>query len=427
MKVAILTMFSGLSQTYSLVNVVAEHIQMLLEHNIQVKLIVTEDCYPQEGDGIYLDSRIEWVKIKHTLGGKPIKLYDYSNPDMTLHTTFFKEVTSFQKQFRTALEDVDICMMHDILYQGWNYVYNIAIRNVQKEMPHLRFLSFTHSFPVNRPTELQEEMQGRYMPMDHTLFIYPTASGIPSLAKQYHVPEGNCRVLYNSSSLISSLCSEVQELHKSINLLESEVLIIYPGRLTTGKKFDKVVALAGSIKKIGEKTVKVVFCDFPCSDTPSKEYKEAIYYVGNFYGLSKQEILFTSDHGFPDGFPHQGVLDLFSLSNLYICPSFSESFGLTVLEAASKGNFLVLNESVPALEEIGKLLGSYFMRWDARNYGYDTKEEYLPNEHAYYDKHSGQIVKLMREDKALFSKTTIRTRFNSDWIWENQFKPLLEN
>lgn len=31
MKVAILTMFNGLSSTYSLVNVVAEHLKMLLD------------------------------------------------------------------------------------------------------------------------------------------------------------------------------------------------------------------------------------------------------------------------------------------------------------------------------------------------------------------------------------------------------------
>ncbi|MEG2686935.1 MAG: hypothetical protein RR954_07435 [Christensenellaceae bacterium] len=44
MKVAILTMFCGLSTTYSLVNVVADHISMLLAANIPVKILVSEDC-----------------------------------------------------------------------------------------------------------------------------------------------------------------------------------------------------------------------------------------------------------------------------------------------------------------------------------------------------------------------------------------------
>ncbi len=73
-----------------------------------------------------------------------------------------------------------------------------------------------------------------------------------------------------------------------------------------------------------------------------------------FFGLDDSDMVFTSDMGYPQGFPRSAVFELFTLSNLFICPSYSESFGLTVLEAASRGNFLVLNEMVPALEEIGK-------------------------------------------------------------------------
>lgn len=40
MKVAILTMFSGLSTTYSLVNVVADQIRMLLEAQVELKILV---------------------------------------------------------------------------------------------------------------------------------------------------------------------------------------------------------------------------------------------------------------------------------------------------------------------------------------------------------------------------------------------------
>ena len=43
MKVAVLTMFSGLSTTYSLVNVVADQLKMLLDAGISVKLLVSEN------------------------------------------------------------------------------------------------------------------------------------------------------------------------------------------------------------------------------------------------------------------------------------------------------------------------------------------------------------------------------------------------
>ena len=111
--------------------------------------------------------------------------------------------------------------------------------------------------------------------------------------------------------------------------------------------------------------------------------------------------------------------------HLFICPSYSESFGLTVLEAGSRGNFLVLNEAVPALKELGEPLGAYFMRWNARNFGYDTREKYLPSERAYYEEHGQRIVQLMERAPSLHAKTQVRRRYHPRWIWEKQLLPLL--
>ena len=55
MKVAILTMFAGLSSTYSLVNVVADQLQMLLDAGIAVKMLVSENCPDRERTGIFSD------------------------------------------------------------------------------------------------------------------------------------------------------------------------------------------------------------------------------------------------------------------------------------------------------------------------------------------------------------------------------------
>ncbi|MGB3973617.1 MAG: glycosyltransferase, partial [Peptococcia bacterium] len=144
-------------------------------------------------------------------------------------------------------------------------------------------------------------------------------------------------------------------------------------------------------------------------------------------GLEESQIYFTTDLGFPKGLPHPAVMELFTLSNLFICPSYSESFGLTVLEAASRGNFLVLNQAVPALDELGRNLKAYFMRWNARNFGFDTKENYYPSEQAYLEENADRIITQMRENPVLHSKTLVRKRYSPHWIWENQLKPLIFN
>ena len=427
MKVAILTMFSGLSNTYSLVNVVADQINMLLNAKVSVKVLVSENCQDSERQGVFLDENIEWIKVTNTYNGKNIIWHDYTAATGMVHETFFAEAELIAKDLVRHLSDVDVCIMHDILYQGWHLIHNIAIRMAQESLPQVRFLEFTHSLPVNRPKEMEYPFSARFTGMAKTKFVYPTYSGISALAKQYDIPEGKCAVVYNTMPLIASASEPVQKVAQAIDIVGTEILAIYPARLTVGKKFEKVAALAGAIKNKTERSVKVIFCDFPSADIASSVYKSLIRMEGKKYGLLDEDMLFTSDLGYSDGFPRESVFELFELSNLFICPSYSESFGLTVLEAASRGNFLVLNEAVPALKELGDTLGAYFMRWDARNFGYDTHEKYLPSEKAYYEEHGSKIVNLMREDRVLYAKTLARNKYSPQWISRNQLLPLLED
>lgn len=426
MKVGILTMFLELDTTYSLVNVVAEQLRMLLDANIPTKLLVCEHFVENSKYGVYLDERIEWARVCNTLNGKQIHWQDYSQPDGKVHETFFQEADVIAEDLVNKLSDVDVCILHDILYQGWHLIHNVALRKAQEKLPNIRFISFSHSAPVNRPPNPKWPFSARYTPMPRTVYIAFTYASINALARQYDVPEGRCRVINHSLDLLASMSDDVKAISKQFDLLSPDILIVYPGRLTQGKKFDKVAAFAGAIKKKTERTVKVVFCDFPSSDVNPALYKAAVKLVGMRFGLDEDDMIFTTDLGYPNGFPRKGVLELFTLSNLFVSPSYSETFQLTALEAASRGNFLVLNQAVPALEEIGKQLHAYFMRWDARNFGFDTKETYHPSEQAYYEEHGEIVLRMMRENPVLHSKTLVRQRYSPKWIWKNQFEPLLE-
>jgi len=427
MKVGLLTMFNGLDSTYSLVNVVAEQLEMLLKHNINTKLLVSEHCPNDSRYGIYKDERIEWVKVTNTYKDTRIKWRDYSQTQGEVHDTFFEEAEVIAADLVDKLADVDVCIMHDIHYQGWHLLHNVAVRKAQKKLPDTKFIAFTHSFPVNRPPDPDWPFSARYTPMPNTIYVYPTYSGIPALAKQYDVPQGKCRVVNNSLNLLENMNQETQNIAKNIDLLTPDILMIYPGRLTPGKKFEKVAAFAGAMKEKTEVDIKVIFCEFKSSDIKPEKYKKTITTTGCNFGLQKKDMLFTSNLGYPHGVSRKTVLELFTLSNLFVCPSFSESFGLTVLEAASRGNFLVLNERVPALKELGGKLNTYFMKWDARNFGYDTEEEYQPSEKAYYQEHAENILNLIRQNNVLQAKTKVRQRYSPQWIWKNQLQPLLES
>lgn len=427
MKVAILTMFNGLSKTYSLVSVVEEHLHMLLGGGAEVKMLVSQDCPDSERYGIYSDERIEWVKITNRLHGKQIHWVDYAQPTGRVHPSFFQEAEAIADSLYEALLDVDVVFLHDILYQGWHLVHNIAVRQAQGRLPRLRFLAMTHSYPAVRPQRMDWPLSARFLPLPNTTYLYPAESGLAALADQYKVPLELCKAIPNSLNLFGEMGEEVRRLGTRTDLLSPDILAVYPGRLTTGKQMEKAAALMGAIGAVSGKRVKMIFCDFPSLDIEPAAYKRRIGSEGELYGLDREDLVFTSDLGWPDGFPHSGVMDLFTLSNLFICTSYSESFGLIVLEAASRGNMLVLNQAVPALEELGNRLQAYFMRWNARGFGVDMREIYHPSEEAYLREHAELILERMGNNPVIQAKTIIRRQYNPRWIWENRLKPLIEH
>ncbi len=427
MKVGILTMFNGLATVYSLVNVVADHIKMLLDAGIEVRLLVSEDLNYEEKRGIYLDPRIEWVKVCNRYQGELIHWRDYSSPQVPIHDTFLEEAQTIGRDLVDKLQGLDVCMLHDILFQGWHLVHNVAVRYAAERLPKLRFIAMTHSLPDESQVGLQVDWphSARYSPMPNTIYVYPTQCGLKALSRQYRVPIEQCYVLGNTLSILENICDEVVDLNNKVDLISSDILIVYPARFTTGKKFEKVAMLAGALKNVSTYKVKVVFCEFPSMDIEEEEYKRIIRENGIKAGLDLEDMVFTSDWGYPNGMTRGAILDLFTLSNLFVCPSYSESFGLTVLEAASRGNYLVLNEAVPALEELGKNLEAYFMRWDARNFGFTTQENYYPSEEAYYDEHAKKILNEMDHNHVVSAKMKVRKRYSTSWVFENQLKKLL--
>ncbi len=426
MKVAIMTLFNGLDSSYSLVNVVKDQITRLLNNNIAVKILVSEQCDLSNLEGVFADKQIEWCPITNSINGKTIKWIDYSVPSVSLHSSFNDEVAVIAKSLLEHLQDVDICFLHDILFQGWHYVHNIAIREVSNHITNLNFISFTHSFPLPRPKNPLPHLLGFYMPLRNTKYVYPTVSGLTPLASQYCVPEGYCHVVSNSFSLMEFCTPEVASLHQKVNLTDCKILVVYPARLTPAKQHNYLMHLVGSIYKNVEPSIKIIFCDFPSMDVDESDYKKTLMSIADSYGMKPEQVIFSSEYGFKNGFPRKSVLDLFTLSNLFICPSYSESFGLTVLEAASRGNYIVLNSLVPALNELSSYIPSHLMSWRAKTFEGEITPNYA-NDEEYYLKHAHEIVEQMFENPVIQSKTNVRNRYSLEWIWKNQLEPLISS
>ncbi len=175
---------------------------MLLDAGIEVRMLVSETCPDRERTGIFLDPRVEWVRVVNTRQGSPITWYDYSGSIGRVHDSFFEEADLIARNLVRCLDGVDFCLMHDILYQGWHLVHNIAVRKAQEQLPGVRFVEFTHSLPLLRPEKMVYPLSARFTGMPNTRFAYPTQCGLPALARQYDIPESACAVVNNTLPLL---------------------------------------------------------------------------------------------------------------------------------------------------------------------------------------------------------------------------------
>lgn len=425
MKIALLTCFRTLSCTYSLANVVAKHIEMLLDHDYEVTLFVCEGCNREQALPIYQDHRLHWGEIAASYEGESIPLADYYAPHQPLPDHFSHWLSTITESLCQALQHMSLCIIHDIHFQKSNAIYHLALREALTILPPLPIIAFTHSYPYFRPADIPDSSLPHFTALPHTLYAYPTQSGLCRLSEQYDIPEAFCRPVYHPSLSLHSL--EVKKIAQAVDLFTPELLIIYPARLTPAKKQDKIIALSGALKLAGNLSIQLIFCDTKGDTQEAITYKKELYQLAANYGLTPSELLFTSDIGFKNGLSHESILELFGLSNLFILPSISESFSLILLEAAARGNFLVYNENVPALLELGTLLHGYPLHWEAREDHYTILPSYDPSEASYYGHHATHILKAMHQCPILHAKTVVRRRFNAEWIWHHQMAPLLED
>ena len=64
------------------------------------------------------------------------------------------------------------------------------------------------------------------------------------IINQYNIDIKKCVIINNSIPLLDFLSEDIKKLNEKNYFIDSEILIIYPARLTPSKKQEKVSALA---------------------------------------------------------------------------------------------------------------------------------------------------------------------------------------
>lgn len=432
-KVAIFTSFSDNPQSYSLNRVVMDQLKMLLSYGYKPTVIVAE---PFKEEGIYADKR---VTIKR------IPLVPVHN-EVKKDETFEEDIEALAVVLKGALANIDVVITHDIIYQNAALKHNFAARRVADGLPGLRWLHWIHSAtsPVTlanlRPYFSDQYLQIIQKPFPNSFYVFFNHYSIPRIAKNFNISEDIIRVIHHPSDLqdVFGLSQDVAGMVKEKKLYAADAICIYPIRLDRGKQVEYVIKTMAMLKDFNL-SVKVIIVDFHSTGGDKLTYRDELKNIAIDYGLGEDELIWTSEYKelWSVEVPHEDVMSLMRLSNVFIMPSVSESYSLVTQEAGLNKCVVVLNQDFPPFRDIfgaNAIFRKYSSNIDVMTgedgftktkYGGDnvSDDERPSLEKNYHKETAGMIFGQLRK-KPMALNIFLRKYRNLDYIFENELEPL---
>jgi len=421
-NIYIFTTFRDADPAYSLNRVVQDQIKMLLLKGYKPKIIVAEGFKP-----IDEYEKVECITIPNVAVFNEVKIDDSWKPDLD----------KLKEALLPILQDADVMLTHDLVYQPAALKHNVAIRSLLEEHPDIKckFLHWVHS--AMQPAVVQSfkgytgdsylEVVKKRFP--NSLYIAFNTYQVPRVASWFGVEEDMVKVVPHPHDFMEDFNEFSRDITTKLDLLSKDVVMIYPCRLDRGKQAEFIVKIAHAVKKTG-KSVGAVVMDFHSTGGDKVTYRNEMKDMAKNLGL-ENDVLFASElyeGRLIASMPHKTVRDLMSISNTFILPSKSETYSLVAQEAMAMKNFCILNFDFPPFRSI---YGDYPMyRKFSSNINIqdgldgDTNTTY-GNESDYWYSTAQYINYVQEHSRVLAGFNYIRKTRNLKAVMENHLEPLL--
>lgn len=408
--VALFTTFYECKSGYSLVAVTETQINMLLDGGYDPIVLVQENF--TSGSSPWNNHTVDLRKVIPSFPLVP-----------SIHKDFDERANQVYNALCENLNGIDVVLTHDIIFQEFYKEHNIAVRQYAKENPDILWLNWIHSRPIPKNIDTYPE-SCRFTPPPGYI-IYPNSSDTPFVWRAYRLEGQEHKVIVNRAShsldtlKLWNYDKLTKDLVKKSDLLNGDIVCIYPVRLDKGKQVEKLVYLMSGIEKSGYDP-RLLVVDWQSAGIRFQKRIEEILTLSQSLGI-KDKVNFTSrlDDRCSQGIPHNVVIELLDLSNVFINASKTETYSLIVQEAMSRGVLCVLNYDLPMMRE---LWGDNAIYMD---FGSDqVSRKYHPNEKAFWKDESKRMIAELKRNRALMAKTNARKLWTPQVQWR-EFEPLL--
>jgi len=355
-----------------------------------------------------------------------IPLVDSQHPDILLLNSelevgfvpkdFDKITDKLAEELSPILNQIDHLIVHNIFTKHFNLPLTVALIYLIDKGLIRQTIAWCHDMTWTSPSSRSKVFPG--YPWDLLRTQHPEVTYVAvserrqrELAGLFNCPSDQIEVIYNgvNPSELLGFSSDGLELISRLNLLESDLNLLMPVRVTQAKNIEYAMSVLAALKP-HYRTPKLVL-----TGPPDPHDSENIRYFQSLLDLRKDlgiedEMRFVYESGDDPDRPYEidsrVVGDLYRVSDVMFMPSHREGFGMPVLEAGLAG-IPVISTNVPASQEIAK---ENIMIFEASQPPQKTAE---------------QIHNLVEKNSLVRMRRLIRTQYTWEAIFANKIKPLL--
>jgi glycosyltransferase involved in cell wall biosynthesis len=261
----------------------------------------------------------------------------------------------------SALSPSDTVIVHNLFTKHFNLPLTAALCQLLDSGEIRHCIAWCHDFTWTSPNSGSQVHPGYPWDLLRTrhpkvTYVVVSQSRQKELAALLGCPEDEIHVIYNGvdPDELLGLSAEGAALVKRLKLLEQDLVLLMPVRVTRAKNIEYALRVVAAIKARGCRSKLVL------TGPPDPHHAESISYFRSLQALRheldvEEEMRFVfesgSDPDEPNFIDADVVGDLFRVSDLMFMPSHSEGFAMPVLEAGLIGIPVVCTE-VPAAVEI---------------------------------------------------------------------------
>lgn len=345
--------------------VIAEHVRHLSEAAYPVRLIVGRG-----GEAVPASTRdLRLIPILDSEHADNMAVAEELDRGV-VSDRFTSLCARIQAALMPALDGIDILIVHNVLTMHFNLALTAALHRLLDAGSLPRMIAWTHDASWNDPFQRPHLHPGypwNLLRLDRkgVTYVVLTRERQVEIARLFRCPQRSLLIIPNGISLRFwwNLSDEGDRLITELGLLDTDLILLQPTRITQLKNLATSLRIARALKDQG-RDFRFLVTGPPDPHDPAGETLLAQLHTLRDQLSLQQEAIFLCDLGpDPDRFrivPFETIRDLYMASDVILLPSTSEGFGIPILEAGIAGRAIFCAD-IPPFREIGRDLTHRFL------------------------------------------------------------------